>query len=107
MDKMTRNIIIVLAALIVLTPLGLLATGETFGEWSVEELKEKVGYVPAGLEGLSGIWSAPLPDYGIPGLGNTSVGAAVGYVASAVLGVVVCVGALYLLGKLIARNDSD
>jgi cobalt/nickel transport protein len=107
MDKMTRNIIIVLAVLIVLTPLGLIATGETFGEWSKEVIKERLGYVPSGLEGLSSIWSAPMPDYGIPGLGDTTIGAAAGYVLSAIVGVLVCVGALYLFGKLIARNDAD
>jgi hypothetical protein len=107
MDKTTRNIIIVLAVLIILTPLGLIATGETFGEWSNEAIKEKFGYVPPGLEGLSGVWSAPMPDYGIPGLEGTSVGAAAGYVLSAVVGVVVCVGALYLFGKLVAKNDTE
>jgi len=101
MDKMTRNIIIVLAMLIVLTPLGLIATGETFGEWSVEELKEKIGYVPSGLGGLAPLWNAPLPDYGIPGLGNATVG----YVLSAVIGMLICVGVLYFLGKVVVKNE--
>ena len=38
MDKTTRNLIVGLAALIILAPLGLLAVGETFGEWGNEEL---------------------------------------------------------------------
>ncbi len=101
MDKMTRNIIIVLAVLIVLTPLGLLATGDTFGEWSVEELKEKIGYVPPGLGGLAPLWNAPLADYGVPGLGNASVG----YVLSAIIGVLICAGILYLVGKVVVKNE--
>jgi hypothetical protein len=107
MDKTTRNIIIVLAVLVILTPLGLIATGETFGEWGTEEIKDKIGYVPSGLEGLSGFWSAPMPDYGIPGLEGTTVGAVVGYIFSAIVGVLVCVGVLYLVGKLVAKNDAD
>jgi cobalt/nickel transport protein len=101
MDKITRNIIIVLAVLIVLTPLGLLATGETFGEWNLEELKEKIGYVPSGLGGLAPLWNAPLADYGFPGLGNASVG----YVLSAIIGVLICVGILYLVGKVVVKNE--
>ncbi|BAI61159.1 conserved hypothetical protein [Methanocella paludicola SANAE] len=105
MDKLTRNILIVLALLILLTPLGLLAAGETFGEWSLEGLKERIGYVPPGMSGLSQLWNAPMPDYGIPGLGDTTIGGTIGYVVSAVVGVLVCIGAVYLLGKLVAKND--
>ena len=67
MEKMYRNFAIGLVLLIILAPLGLLAVGETFGEWGSEELKEKLGFVPPGLEKLSGIWSAPMPDYAFPG----------------------------------------
>ena len=107
MDKMTRNIIIVLAVLVILTPLGLIAAGETFGEWGTDFLKEKLGYVPSGLQGLSGIWNAPMPDYGISGLGNTTIGSVVGYIASAFVGVIICIGVLYLLGRLVTKNDAD
>lgn len=67
MDKTTRNLIIGLVALIILAPLGLLAVGETFGEWGNEDLEEKIGYVPSGLEEFSSLWSAPMPDYTLPG----------------------------------------
>jgi cobalt/nickel transport protein len=46
-------------------------------------------------------------DYGISGLGNTTVGTVTGYVISAVVGVLICAGAMYLLGKLAARNDKQ
>ena len=46
MDKIIRNFSIGLALLIILAPLGLLAVGETFGEWGPEEIKEKLGFVP-------------------------------------------------------------
>ena len=67
MDKIIKNFAIGLVALIILAPLGLLAVGETFGEWGPEEVKEKLGFVPPGLEQLSSLWSAPLPDYALPG----------------------------------------
>lgn len=107
MEKSTIiKLLIGLAILIVLTPLGLIATGETFGEWSVEELEEKIGYAPQGLSDLSSVWSAPLPDYGLPGT-DTTVGAVAGYILSAIVGVAICAGAIYLLGKLVAKNDAE
>jgi len=53
-----------LLALIVLSPLGLLATGTAFGEWSTEELIDEVGFIPAGLSKFADFWRhVPLPDY--------------------------------------------
>ncbi|MHB8120391.1 MAG: PDGLE domain-containing protein [Methanothrix sp.] len=104
MDNMVRNFAIGLVVLIILAPLGLLAVGETFGEWGSEELKEKLGYVPHGLEQLSSFWSAPLPDYALPGGGESMTVAAAAYILSALIGVVVCGGLLYFVGKKIARG---
>ena len=106
MDKMVRNFAIWIALLIILTPLGLLAIGETFGEWGSEEIKEKVGFVPQGLEKLSGLWYAPLPDYAFPGgenSGSMTLSAAA-YILSAAIGVIVCSGMLYFLGKRVAKD---
>ncbi len=105
MDKMLRNLSIGLVLLIILAPLGLLAVGETFGEWGSEELKEKLGYAPQGLERLSSFWSAPLPDYAFPGGENSESLplSAAAYILSAVIGVVVCGGLLYFVGKKVAR----
>jgi hypothetical protein len=99
MDKKLRNLIIALLAIAIITPIGLIATGETFGEWGGDELVEKVGYVPQGIVGL---WNAPLSDYGVPGLD-----AQVGYVISAFVGIVLCVVIIYLYGMMIARREKD
>ncbi|MFZ2375893.1 MAG: PDGLE domain-containing protein [Methanothrix sp.] len=104
MDKVTRNLAIGLVALIILVPLGLLAVGETFGEWGNEELKEKLGYVPEGLDELSSLWSAPMPDYALPNMGDSITSASMAYILSAIIGVVIGGGLLYLLGKRIAKN---
>ena len=104
MDKTYRNLAIGLVLLIVLVPLGLLASGETFGEWGPEEVKEKLGFVPPGLEHLSNFWNAPLPDYALPGGHESTTAAAATYILSAVIGVVVCGGLLYLVGKRIAKD---
>jgi hypothetical protein len=104
MEKIIRNLAIGLVALIILAPLGLLAVGETYGEWGNEELKEKLGFVPHGLEQLSSLWSAPLPDYAFPGGEESMSMATIAYLVSAVIGVVVCGGLLYVVGKRFVKG---
>ena len=104
MDKLVRNLAIGLGLLIILAPLGLLAVGETFGEWSVEEVQEKLGFVPPGLEQLASLWSAPLPDYAFPGGGESMTVSAVAYIISGILGVLICGGLLYFVGKRVAHD---
>lgn len=79
-----------LLGLALLTPLGLLAPGTAWGEWSTAELLRITGYVPAGLAAWSDWWRAPLPDYTLPG----SFPAAVSYILTAVLGAAVTYGAV-------------
>jgi len=104
MDKIVRNLAIGLTLLIILAPLGLLAVGETFGEWGPEELQEKLGFVPPGLEQLSGLWNAPMSDYAFPGDGESMTVSAAAYILSGVIGAVVCGSLLYVVGKKVAKN---
>jgi hypothetical protein len=99
MDKLIRNLIIGLAVLVILTPLGLIATGTAFGEWGPDEIREQLGFVPLGIEKLSIQWNAPIPDYGLPGLEPT-----IAYYIAAVLGVVICGGILYFAGKAFIKD---
>jgi cobalt/nickel transport system permease protein/cobalt/nickel transport protein len=103
MERTIRNLAIGLLILIVFVPLGLLAVGETFGEWGTEELQEKLGFVPPGLEQLGPLWSAPIPDYAMPG-DESETGMVAAYYLSAVLGVAICAGLLYFVGKRVARD---
>lgn len=61
-----KPLIIGLVLLTVFAPLGLLAAGSAWGEWSTEELGQQVGYVPQGMERFAGIWKGVLPDYALP-----------------------------------------
>lgn len=75
-----RALAALLAALVVLTPLGLLATGDAWGEWAADDLAQAVGYVPEGMaHGWE--WRALLPDYSLGALPGW-----LGYVISAVIG---------------------
>ena len=92
-----RPLWIGLAALMIATPLGLLAAGTAWGEWSPEDFKKPEARQeiaaashnlappenpPAGLERLGSIWSAPIPDYAPKFLKSEKLG----YVLSAMFG---------------------
>jgi cobalt/nickel transport system permease protein len=100
-SKLVRNLLIGLAALVVLTPVGLYASGVPFGEWSLEELQQEAGYLPSGISaGAGDLFNTPLSDYGIPGLS-----APVGYVISAIVGVALCGGLLYLAMRWAKKKE--
>jgi len=108
---LSRKLWIALLALIVLTPLGLLlpewlGAGSAWGEWSAQELHQKLGFVPRGLARLSQLWHAPLPDYAAPGQQGRGLALlSVSYVLSAVIGVGMVVGLTFLVGRLLARRQ--
>jgi len=96
----TKPLFALIAALIVASPLGLLAAGTAWGEWGSDEIKEVVsggsalGFVPAGMaKGFA--FSAPIPDYAPGGIPEV-----LGYIVSAVLGAAILVIAFKLLGLL-------
>lgn len=106
-----------LAALAAATPLGLIAAGTAWGEWSIEDfagadarqeiLRASGGVapletVPAGLERLAGVWQAPLPDYAPAFLHDLSVG----YVLSAAVGAGLIL-ALFLAFAALARRKGS
>lgn len=86
-----KPLYILIGALIVLTPIGLLATGTAWGEWGVDEMATLVsggtqlGYTPSGME--SGFELSTLfPDYSMTGMPEWT-----GYILSAVVGVALLV----------------
>jgi cobalt/nickel transport system permease protein len=89
-----------LAALLLLTPLGALAPGTAWGEWSGEQLRAALGYVPGNLEGLGGSWSAAMSGYSTPGIGNSMVG----YLLAGAVGVVLVVGLAWGAATFLARR---
>jgi cobalt/nickel transport system permease protein len=86
-----------MAVLMLATPLGLLAAGSAWGEWSAEdfknpEMRQEIAIAshhmapperpPAGFERLSSIWTAPMPDYAPRFLKSEQLG----YICSAMFG---------------------
>lgn len=100
-----RVLWIVVAVLVILTPLGLLAPGTAWGEWGSEQLQGMgLGFVPKGLHAMEGMWNAMFPNYSFPGLGENA-----GYILSAILGVLliaIVFWILTLLGRKAVEQQS-
>jgi cobalt/nickel transport system permease protein len=97
-----------LGVLILLSPMGLLARGSAWGEWGAEELKEMLGFVPAGFRQLAAAWpQAPLQDYSLPGAVGGAGSGGFGYLLCALIGVGAVAGLMFLLGRLQAAERSS
>ena len=99
-----------LGAMVLLSPLGLLAPGGAFGEDSPEALdlgRYHLGAVPQGLNDYTGWWShTVLGGYGFSDGSN----ARLGYVVSAIVGAVavgLAIGLVILAIRLVARLRGD
>jgi cobalt/nickel transport system permease protein len=107
-----KNLWWAVALLMVLTPLGILAAGTAWGEWSSADFanvharaqieatsgdQAPPSSVPAGLQKLSSLWTAPFPGYAPRFIKSP----AVGYFLSAVFGV-----GFLALAALLARSVS-
>lgn len=113
-EKITtvKKLWIGVALLALLTPLGLvipalLGAEGAWGEWSIEEVQDLVGYIPAGMKKLSRFWDSPLPDYSVPGRKPGLLHESLGYLLTAVIGVAATAGLAYLLAKAAGRNDKQ
>jgi cobalt/nickel transport system permease protein len=91
-----RRLWIAVALLMLLTPLGILAAGKAWGEWSPSEFSRTAppsqiasatigpaARAPAGMQRLANLWTAPFPAYA-PAFVKS---AAFGYLLSAMFGV--------------------
>jgi hypothetical protein len=108
--KAYRTLWVALAVLALLSPVGLylpslLSAGAAWGEWGVEEIRERLGYAPAGMAATADLWRAPLPDYALPGQEGAPLSRlGVVYVLSAFLGMGLCAGGGYLTARWLARR---
>jgi cobalt/nickel transport system permease protein len=113
-----RKLWLVLAIVLVLTPLGIVTAGSAWGEWSasdfenVDARREMAAasrnqapptQPPKGLQRLSSLWTAPISGYA-PGF---SKNAYFGYFASAMVGVGIIILLVLLLGRMFGARAPD
>jgi hypothetical protein len=70
MSRNGKYLLIFILTVVVLTPLGLIAEGPAWGEWSPEEIKAMLGYVPESIATTKPLMATLIPDYEIRGLGS-------------------------------------
>jgi len=108
--KLITKFWIVIAVLIVLSPLGLILpehfkAGSAWGEWGADEMQKLVEYIPKGLEKLSNLWKAPMPDYAFKGWEEKGLPhLSFAYIMSAVIGIGIIVLVIMVIGKLLAKK---
>lgn len=98
--KKSKTLIgILLAVMVCATPIGLLATGTAWGEWSTEDIKAIAGFIPSGMEhGVLTDFSSIMPDYSIGSLPEW-----IGYILCAVIAAAITV----IFFKLISTCMKD
>lgn len=105
-----RPLLIALAVMALLTPIGLylpevMKAGGAWGEWGVDEVRKMIGYAPREMGRSAEAWKAPLPDYALPGQKAAPLGRrSLGYVVSALAGAAACGGAAYLVARQLAER---
>jgi cobalt/nickel transport system permease protein len=107
-----KRLWITVALLMCLTPLGVLAAGSAWGEWSTSEMPHTMQTAsafgtatadpPAGLLRLSTVWTAPIPAYAPPFVKSV----AFGYLLSAMFAVGLLMLFSWLGQRLLARRRS-
>ena len=81
--RQIRTLWLVVALLVFVTPIGLLAPGTAWGEWTSGQLRGLgFKFVPEGIRRWEGLWNGILRDYSVPGLGENT-----GYIVSAIAGI--------------------
>jgi cobalt/nickel transport protein len=107
---LTKKLWVGIGMLILFTPLGLFvpkwfgAEG-AWGEWGLEEIGKVAGYVPEGMKRLTEIWKAPMPEYALPGQNKGLALQGLGYMVSAILGIALAAGVMYIIAKLLGRKN--
>jgi cobalt/nickel transport system permease protein len=113
-----KAVVTALAVLVVLTPLGLLATGHAWGEWSAKDFQNPATRLkiekttpgaavpvrpPSGLQRFESLWTAPLRDYSPRFIANNSAG----YVVSALTGVCILFLVIFSFGALFGKRGRN
>jgi cobalt/nickel transport system permease protein len=96
-----RKLWLGLAALLIVTPLGIVASGSAWGEWNPTELSQQLHSTsaPSGMARLSTFWTAPVSRYAPAFIRSDSFG----YLVSAMLGVALIILITLAIGSAFGR----
>lgn len=86
------KIYIALFVVLLFVPLGLISENPAWGEWSGEEFEAMLGFIPHSIATSTSLVAPILPDYSME-----SVGSVASYYLSAIIGVAICMAAIWLI----------
>ena len=99
---LSRRSILILFILIILTPLGLIAGGEAWGEWDISKWPVPDSWRNVASK-LAEVYVAPLSGYNIPGW-NNGILPYIGYILSAFIGTTILIILTYIIGYLVIKG---
>jgi len=108
--KTTTKLWIGIGILALLSPLGIwlpehFQAGAAWGEWGTDTIMGMAGYIPQGLERLSSIWSAPIPDYAFKGWEEKGLShLSFAYIISAAIGIGITALAAVIIARFFAKR---
>jgi len=90
---------VAVAMMVILSPLGLFASGAAWGEWKNDEIQKLIGYIPSGMkDGFSFI--SIMPDYTVPFIRSEFFG----YMLSAVVGITIILIIFRMLNRFFGSH---
>jgi cobalt/nickel transport protein len=110
MTRFQKKLWIGLAIMALLTPLGIylpekFKSGDAWGEWGTDKIRELLGYVPGGLKKLSDFWKAPVPDYNFGGENAAMSTQIISYILSGIIGIAAVALVIYLITKFVIKHE--
>ena len=109
MTSLQKKILLALVILALASPVGIylpdkFKAGDAWGEWSLETVKELVGFEPAGMKKNAELWQAPIPDYNLGDEKSSFSVQALSYILSGIIGIILCTGVLYLMARFVFQK---
>jgi len=110
MTRFQKKLWIGLAIMALLTPLGIylpkkFKSGDAWGEWGTDTIRELLGFVPAGLKKLSDFWKAPVSDYNFGGENAAMSTQIISYILSGIIGIAAVALVIYLITKFVIKHE--
>lgn len=110
MTKTQKKLWTGLLIMAMLSPIGILlpawfGSGDAWGEWRAETLEKLLGFIPEGLKKYVDFWKAPIADYMFGGEDASMAVQLISYIASGLLGILVVVFVIYVIRKVIVKNE--
>ncbi len=112
MTKFQKKLWTGIGIMALISPIGIILpekfkAGDAWGEWGTDTIKEMLGYVPKGLERLSGLWNPPMPDYGFRGENAAPAVQYGAYIVSGILGIALVWLVVLLIKKTLLKQTED